>query len=94
MALTDTTARHLKPLGGKRELLVADVGGLYLRIRVGTTGKITRTWQFRGARGDGLAITTLGTYPAMSLKQARLKAAEMALKKNSTESPTVAEAAD
>ena len=42
MALTDTVIRNLKPEGHRRELLVADVGGLYVRIRVGKD-KITRS---------------------------------------------------
>ena len=94
MALNDTTIRHLKPESGKRELLAADVGGLHIRVRVGTTGKITRTWQFRRRDDSGLTVTTIGTYPAVGLKRARLKAAELALKRAETNGPTVEEAAD
>jgi hypothetical protein len=40
-----------------------------------------------------LAIKTLGTYPNLSIKEARLKAAELAAKRSSY-SPTVQEAAE
>ncbi|MDP3158668.1 MAG: tyrosine-type recombinase/integrase [Reyranella sp.] len=88
MALTDTRIRTLKPADGKAELLVADTNGLYMRVR-GTT----RTWQFRRKEKGKLTVTTLGTYPALALRDARLKAAELATKR-STYSPTVQEAAE
>ena len=91
MALTDTAIRTLKPDLGKADKLVADVGGLYLRVRRGKGG-ISRTWQHRRKRGGRIAVTTLGGYPDLSLKDARLKAAELATKR-SIYSPTVAEAA-
>lgn len=93
MALNDTTIRSLKPEGRKRELLLADVAGLHLRVRIGRSGKITRTWQYR-ERGDGITrIATLGSYPAVPLKEARLRAAEHKLK-GTISSPTVADVAD
>lgn len=94
MALTDTTIRSLRPEGGKRELLLSDVGGLHIRVRAGTTGKITRTWQFRRRDGGGLTVKTIGVYPTLSLKEARLKAAALALERAETKGPTVEEAAD
>lgn len=94
MALNDTTIRSLKPEGKKRELLLADVGGLHIRVRVGMTGKITRTWQRRTRDCGVVRVATLGTYPALSLKEARLRAAELALKRAEPKGPTVAEAAD
>lgn len=92
MALTDTAIRTLKPDLGKPEKLVADVGGLYLRVRRGK-GAITRSWQHRRKKGGRIAVTTLGGYPDLSLKEARLKAAELTTKR-SIYSPTVAEAAE
>src|SRR5262249_18828153 len=47
MALHDTRLRTLKPQPGKTERLIADVNGLYIRMRRGEKGEITRTWQFR-----------------------------------------------
>ena len=93
MALTDTSIRNLKPEGKRRELLVADVGGLYLRIRLGNSNRIRRSWQWRRKEGGVVRVITLGAYPALSLKAARLKAAELAMKRQS-HSPTVEEAAD
>lgn len=74
--LTDTKIRALKPAEGKTELLVADGNGLSLRIRNGA-----RTWQFRRKHRGRVAITTLGSYPAMSLKEARFRAAELSAKR-------------
>ena len=87
MSLTDTRLRTLKPAKGKTDRLVADGNGLYVRIR-GTT----RTWQFRRKESGRLSIITLGSYPQLSIKEARLKAAELAAKR-SQHSPTVEEAA-
>lgn len=92
MALTDTSIRTLKPDAEKPEKLVADVNGLYMRVRRGKGG-FSRTWQHRRKQGGRIAVTTLGSYPDLSLKDARLKAAELATKR-STFSPTVAEAAE
>jgi integrase len=91
MALNDTRLRTLKPAPGRTDRLEADGNGLYIRIRAGE-GKITRTWQFRRKEAGRLEISTLGTYPELSIKEARLKAAELATKR-SILSPTVEEAA-
>ena len=80
MALTDTRLRSLKPGKGKSERLVADGNGLYLRLRA-ARGTFTRTWQFRREAKGRPSITTLGTYPELSIKEARLKAAELATKR-------------
>jgi hypothetical protein len=79
MALTDTRLRTLKPGKGKSERLVADGNGLYLRLRAARC-TFTRTWQFRRKVKGRPSITTLGTYPELSIKEARLKAAELATK--------------
>jgi integrase len=91
MALTDTRLRTLKPAKGKAESLAADGNGLYIRIRVGQ--EISRTWQFRRKEAGRLSIETLGTYPELSIKEARLKAATLATKRR-IHSPTVEEAAE
>ena len=90
MSLTDTRLRTLKPAKGKAECLVADGNGLYVRIRAGQD--IRRTWQFRRKEGGRLSIETLGTYPELSIREARLKAAELATKRR-IHSPTIEEAA-
>lgn len=91
MALTDTRLRTLKPKG-RAECLVADGRGLYIRIRA-NRDEFSRTWQFRRKESGKITITTLGTYPDLSIKDARSKAAELT-KKRSGHSPTVQEAAD
>ncbi len=92
MALTDTRLRTLKPQKGKTECLIADGNGLYIRIRA-SRGGFARTWQFRRKERGRPSIATLGTYPEVSIKEARLKAAEMATKRQH-QSPTVEEAAE
>jgi integrase len=91
MPLTDTRVQTLTT-GIRNERLVVDTNGLYLRLRKGKGG-ITRAWQFRRREGGKLSIATLGTYPAMTLKEARLRAAELAARRNLA-CPTVAEAAE
>jgi len=93
MALTDTTIRNFKLAAGKRETLLADHNGLYLRVRVGTSGKATRTWQHRRKTDGAVRATQLGTYPEMTLKAARLEAAKLAEQRATDDSPIVAEAA-
>ena len=91
MALTDTRLRTLKPPKGKTECLVADGNGLYIRIRTGQD--TSRTWQFRRKVAGRLTITTLGTYPELSLLKARRQALELAMKRQ-VHSPTLAEAVE
>lgn len=95
MALNDTRLRNLKPHPGKAERLVADGNGLYVRVRAGEGKKpeITRTWQFRRRVSGKLTVTTLGTYPALPLLEARQQALELATKGTSY-SPTVEVAAE
>lgn len=76
MPLTDTRLRTLKPEKGKTERLVADGHGLYIRLR-GTGANVVRSWQFRRKERGKVSITTLGTYPELSIREARLKAAEL-----------------
>ncbi len=91
MPLTDTRLRTLKPKG-RVECLVADGNGLYIRIRK-KQDDVSRTWQFRRRDRGALSVMTLGTYPDVSIKEARLKAAELATKRQA-HSPTVEEVAE
>jgi integrase len=91
MPLTDTRVQTLTT-GNRNERLVVDTNGLYLRLRKGKGG-ITRTWQFRRRDGGRLSVVTLDTYPKMSLKDARLRAAELAARRDLA-CPSVAEAAE
>jgi len=80
MPLTDTRVQTLTTRN-RDERLIADTNGLYLRLRKGKGG-ITRTWQFRRRQGESLSIVTIGTYPKVSLKEARLRAAELAARRD------------
>ena len=91
MPLTDTRVQTLTT-GTRNERLIADTNGLYLRLRKGK-GAITRTWQFRRREGTTLSIITIGTYPKVSLKEARLRAAELTARRDLA-CPTVTEAAE
>ena len=91
MPLTDTRVQTLTT-GNRNERLVVDTNGLYLRLRKGKGG-ITRAWQFRRREGGKLSIAAIGTYPKMSLKEARLRAAELAARRDLA-CPTVTEAAE
>ena len=91
MPLTDTRVRTLTA-GNRAERLVVDTNGLYLRLRQGKSG-VSRTWQFRRRKAGKLSVVTLGTYPHIGLKDARLRAAELASRRD-LESPTVTEAAE
>ena len=91
MPLTDTRVQTLTT-GTRNERLVVDTNGLYLRLRK-RKGGITRAWQFRRREGGKLSIAAIGTYPKMSLKEARLRAAELAARRDLA-CPTVTEAAE
>jgi integrase len=91
MSLTDARIRTLKP-NGTPDRLIADSGGLYIRIRAGRNG-VSRTWQYRRHDNGKLTILTLGTYPGLTVREARLRAAELATRRN-LNSTTVREAAD
>ena len=91
MPLTDTRVQTLTT-GTRNERLVADTNGLYLRLRKRKSG-ITRTWQFRRRDGSKLSVITLDAYPKMSLKEARLRAAELTARRDLA-CPTVTEAAE
>lgn len=92
MALTDTQIRSFKPKKGEADILVADGNGLYIRCHA-NNDSVSRSWQFRRKKNGRVDTQTLGTYPQLSLKDARLKAAELATKR-AIYSPTVREAAD
>lgn len=87
MALTETNIKTLTLDGGRRELLMADVNGLYIRLRAGK-GAVTKSWQWRRKDGGKLLVKALGPWPDLSLKQARLKAAELAAQRGNVLSPT------
>jgi integrase len=80
-ALTDTRLRNLK--AKDERYLVWDRNGL--GVRVGTTGKKSFVYAYR--EGNRVRWVTLGTYPALSLVDARLKHAEALKAKGEGRSP-------
>ncbi len=74
MALTDTALKALKPMD--KPYTVADDRGLY--VEVFPTGGIA--WRYRYRLNGKYEKLTLGKYPALSLKNARIKRDEAASK--------------
>ena len=70
--LTDTKIKSFKA----KDRLVADGNGLYLRIRGGA-----KVWQHRQKHRGRVTIATLGAYPTLGLREARLRAAELSAKR-------------
>lgn len=66
MALSDTAARQAKP--ADKNYTLADVDGLSLYVS--TSG--TKSWHFRFMWAGKQSRMSLGTYPEISLKEARL----------------------
>ena len=81
MPLTDTALKALKPKG--KSYTAADDRGLY--VEVFPTGGIA--WRYRYRLNGKLEKLTLGKYPALSLKNARIKRDAAATKVAMGESP-------
>jgi integrase len=73
--LTDTEVRRTKP--GKNDKWLADGNGLYVRITPGGA----RSWWFRQSRKGRRLQDKIGTLDEYTLVEARLKAAELAVKR-------------
>ncbi len=69
--LSDRQVRALRPL--RTDKMLSDGGGLY--IRVSPTG--AKTFIYRTREGGTARYATLGTYPELSLVEARKKASEI-----------------
>jgi len=69
--LSDRQVKALRPLG--KDKMLSDGGGLY--IRVSPTG--AKTFIYRTREGGKARYATVGTYPELSLADARTKAAEI-----------------
>jgi len=74
--LTDTSIKNAK--AGERDLQLSDGAGLVLRIGRGTGGK---SFWYRYKRGNSSKWIRLGNYPALSLKEARVHAQTLDLKR-------------
>ena len=72
MALTDTTLKALKPK--QASYIISDDRGLYVEVL--PTGSIV--WRYRYRLNGKREKLTLGKYPALTLKNARIKRDEVA----------------
>ena len=79
-SLTDRQCKLAKADDGK-DLFLNGGGGLYLRVRPGE--RSAKVWLFRFKRlsGNGSRWFPIGVYPTISLKDAALRAAELAAKR-------------
>lgn len=73
MKLNALAVKTAKLPQGKRELLLNDGNSLYLRVR-----EHSKTWIIRRKFMGRVSVDTVGHYPDVSLKDARLVAAERA----------------
>lgn len=80
--LTDRTCKSAKADNGK-DVFLGDGGGLYLRVRTGSSSAKVWLYRFKSLASQGSRWLELGTYPGMSLSDARLMAAIMAAKRRS-----------
>jgi hypothetical protein len=87
MLLNETTVRHATPAA--KDQWLRDGAGLYLRVqRAGS-----KVWVIRRKRRGKTQIITLGQYPNIGLKEARLKAAQYQLRQD-VSNATVQQLAD
>ena len=74
--LTDTAIKNAK--AGERDLQISDGGGLVLRVGRGSGDK---SFWYRYKRGNSSKWFRIGNYPAISLKEARVQAQTLDLKR-------------
>ena len=80
-ALTDTVIRNLKAVGRYTDTATA---GLNLQVKIGGGKYWTFRYQFDGKRHD----LSLGTYPQVSLKEARVRATNARYELNRGQRPS------
>lgn len=71
--LTDTEVKNSKLPEGKVEHSLSDLAGLYLRLRLGISGAVSKTWRYRYTHMGDTKLLALGSYPTMSLAEARVE---------------------
>ncbi len=75
---TDARLKAAKPKNGRQDQRIAIGDGLSLRMRVGTDGSVSKSFEFRSMVGGVSKRLALGTYSdAFGLADARKKAAEL-----------------
>ncbi len=89
--MTEVSIRNARP--ARDDVLLADGGCLFLRVRTGVAG-ISRNWVVRVKRNGKRRVHTLGSYPEVGIKQARAEAARIVAIEHGTAQVTVSEAVD
>lgn len=69
--LTDTAVKSARLPDGKAEATLTDLPGLVLRLRQGSNGAVSKSWRYRYTINGVKKALTLGSYPLMSLSDAR-----------------------
>jgi len=72
--LTEVTIRNTRPLTG--DALLSDGGCLFLRVRATSKG-LSRGWIVRIKRNGTRRVHSIGSYPEVTIKEARAKAANI-----------------
>ena len=90
--LTDTECKTKKAEG--KDAFLSDGGGLYLRVRPGERTVKVWLFRFKSLTGSGSRWFEIGTYPKIPLVEARLKAAELTIKRRAGIDPIEEEKAN
>ena len=91
--LTEITIRNTRP---EQEILLPDGGCLFLRIRPKPTAtkKFSYGWIVRIKRQGRRRVHSIGTYPDLTIKEARAKAAHIVAVERGTARVSVREAVE
>ncbi len=73
-ALKEREVKTAAPPAGATETTLYDGGGLTLRVRRAPSGQVLKTWQLWTQRGGKRSRLGLGSWPAVSLTEARSRA--------------------
>ena len=71
MPLTEAQVRNAK--AGDKVVKLRDDRGLYLEVRAGKNGQVRKWWRFRYMLQGRETMLSLGVYPDVSLKDARIR---------------------
>jgi len=73
--LTEVAIHNARP--ARHDVLLADGGCLFLRVRATANNGVTRGWIVRIKRDGKRRVHSIGAYPGVSIKQARADAARI-----------------
>ena len=90
--LTEVTIRNARP--STHDVLLADGGCLFLRVRATANRGISRGWIVRIKRSGKRRVHSIGLYPDVSIKQARAEAARIVAVERGDASAPVREAVE